>query len=309
MGSALVVVEPEVPAELRVAVQSQAVLGALQRSLCIRAAELREGLREWGFARAATRRTEEMNRDMAKSRELHKTDEQQLLTERSALQADVDQDSVRSRQLRDEQQKLFARTDERRSLLTETQEQVTRLQARSVQSRSALDESARLQDQEAFEFEEAERLIQTRQDQVQHQPAEAAWRSAAAEKLALQSEDQLRKTYIQVDQSKQEFAQFQVAYSALQEAHTNLLAELEAHVGAHKRLKEDHESLNLDLNALAKHYVGLSPDLPGLNLPEATAPVESGTGITAKVDGDPTLPSKPAFMGLQEVHKLFGELP
>merc|ERR1712232_53144 len=167
---------PSIPTELRVAVQSQAVLGALQRSLCIRAAELREGLREWGFARAATGRTEEVNRDMEKSQELNQKEKQEFSAERITLQADIDRDFVESTQLRVEQEQLRARIDESRSKLVEAQELVATLQARASQSRSALEDAIRMQDQEAFDLEEAEKTIQAKQVHVSNQPAEAAWR-------------------------------------------------------------------------------------------------------------------------------------
>merc|ERR1712232_361431 len=136
-----------------------------------------------------------------------------------------------------------------------------------------------------------------KQVHVSNQPAEAAWRGAAAEKLALQSEDQLRKTQIQLEQSKQEFAQFHVAYSVLQEAHVKLESELQTHMEAHLRLKEDHANLNQDLNALARHYVDLLPDLPGMHMPKATAPMEVGAGIAEQVGG---------LVSYEEVMKLQG---
>eukprot|EP00929_Paragymnodinium_shiwhaense_P045205 TRINITY_DN23123_c0_g1_i1.p1 TRINITY_DN23123_c0_g1~~TRINITY_DN23123_c0_g1_i1.p1 ORF type:complete len:511 (+),score=128.31 TRINITY_DN23123_c0_g1_i1:126-1658(+) len=309
-GSAASASAADVPTELRVAVQSQAVLAALQRSLCIRATELREGLREWGFARAATGRTKDINHDMEKSTSQNQREKEAFNTERESLQADLLKENTLLQELRAVYEQAQKRCEEVRSKLASEQGVVTKMQGETSQRKTALDEASKKQDQERFELEEAESSIQTKQSQGEKHPAEAVWRLAAAEKLALQAEDQLRKTQIQFDQSKQELAQFQLAYGVLQDAHSKLVQELAVHEQAHQELKEDHSNLNIDLNALARHYMNLLPDLPGMQMPKSTAPVRVGNGVGSNA-ADPAIPSDPKSLdlGIADVQKMLSSLP
>lgn len=256
------------PQELQMVLQSQAVMTALQRSLCVRAAELREGLRQWGFARGATSRTQ----DMANNFEVTQAERKIEISAHTVDRTSIEQ------QHRDEQAALArARAEHEclRSAHAALVEELRNLRAglealQERRERRLLDivEGQRSHDALSHAVSEASRSLEEKTTELERHPLEAASRVEAAGKLALRSEDQLSRGVAGLCQTQQELSSFREASAALQVAYEQLQRDLDAQLEAHANLKEEYENVGHDLHALAKYYIALVPELPGLTLPE-----------------------------------------
>mmetsp|Transcript_33385 Transcript_33385/g.92191 ORF Transcript_33385/g.92191 Transcript_33385/m.92191 type:complete len:467 (-) Transcript_33385:87-1487(-) len=252
--------------EVQVSLQSQAVLAALQRSLCICAADLREGLRQWSFARNATARTAEMNSGFAMSTAESDSQRDELVLKREQLVKGQCEDALALRDLQEEHSELQNRHRQLVQELSQESDGVEQLKAQRLRVLAAIDETTRSHDTLKFDYAEVCRSLEATRIELQNVPLESARRMNAAEKLALQSEEQARRSSMQLEHTQQELSSFTNAHNTLRADHTTLGHELEALQRARAELKDDHEILGQDLNALAQHYMALLPDLPGLEL-------------------------------------------
>jgi len=272
--------------DLRQALQSQAVIAALQRSLAVRAAEMREGLRQWGFACSATARTQELCKvlesslDDAKQQANKFTKEAaEKLRERSEEASNVQ----RSKQEVGNQQQLHTR------LL----EQLSTLQQRSVALQKERDEKTneaetceRGYDQRMYEHSQAERELETSRAALAEHPAEAERRLTAQKRLVQMANDQLQRSTIQLQQTQAQLSSFQQSHQAVAQSHHALADALGTEKVAFESLRGDHGRMHLELESLARHYVAALPPLPGLEQfsckvdPRTSGLMQSADGLT-----------------------------
>eukprot|EP00928_Gymnodinium_smaydae_P019043 TRINITY_DN17271_c0_g1_i1.p1 TRINITY_DN17271_c0_g1~~TRINITY_DN17271_c0_g1_i1.p1 ORF type:complete len:476 (-),score=156.51 TRINITY_DN17271_c0_g1_i1:165-1592(-) len=272
----------EVATELRAVLQATQVIAALQRSLCVRAAELREDLRQLGFARSATLRTEALSEGLGSARREADVEVSQLAAERERLVQERLADEESLHKLRGEFEALSAEHAALQESLRLEQEEVGELQLQRERCVAAADESARDLDRLRFEHDEVGRLADLKSAQLQSFPVEVASREAAAAKLVAQAEDQSRRAEQQLAQTEQELCSVQDAFATLRSVHDNAGSEFEQRRQAFQMLRDEHDQLNSDLNALARHYLALVPPIPGLN-----APLHDGDSPTAGLPGAP----------------------
>jgi chromosome segregation ATPase len=291
----------QIPHELRVAFQSETVLAALQRTLCIRAAELREALRQWGFALLATRRTEELTREFEASTLDGHRQASDMATEFSKYAEDKIGDNRALSQLREDLGSHREALADCTASLRGEQASVIDQTARRDESKRVLDAASRELDQLSFEHAEMDKALETRRQLSERHPIESSRRSSAAEKLALQAEDQARKGLAQLAQTQRELVSFQAARASVLEFHMAMGDELEAKKRALEELREEHANLNLELNGLARYYLDQLPRLPGImGMPSETAPV-APEDLQQEVDALVLAPGKTR---LHAVHNL-----
>lgn len=273
----------QVPEELRDALQSQAVLSALQRSLTVKATELRESLRQWGFAQGATKRTEELCTNLSGAIPASEAEAYRLEEERSRFVMEREADLTSLARLQAEHDSLRARHEASRSSLASASSGAAELEEQRDRSRTRLEEVAKAHGQQARDHEEAARqLEQLRAEDGQHS-AEVARRRGAAERLVQRSREQANTAARELGQARQELASFKQAHVVLTEAHQVVLRDLDTERAAHGRLEEEHEALNVELNALARHYMDLLPAGMGGGPPSGPAsPLSAAGGLVLR---------------------------
>lgn len=257
----------DMPPELRVALQSEAVLSALQRSLCVRAAELREGLRQWGFAQGAAARTDEMSRGFQSAKEDSAAERSRLERESVQKQTERKHDEQALRELEARTEALCGKYAAAERQFEQEKQELALLRDLRDQRRAQTDSANRERELLQRQHDEAGQQLDSRSEELERHATEEILRSTAGETLAKQSEGQAENSRMQLQQTQQELKSFQEAKTVLQQAHTVLAREMEEQKLMHSNLQEDHENLNLDLNALARHYMTLLPSLPGLDVP------------------------------------------
>jgi len=257
--------ETHMTSELRPALQTQAVLAALQRVLVVRNAELREGLRQWSFSRCATARAKELAEGLSRSisettNECRAIDKDRTQMEDERL---ADTHALAALRATDAQQRH--RYDEAVADHQTACADVASLQVLIENTKDLL----RAVQHDSFRTTEDQKSVQKQIDEHQStlssHPQEAERRTMAAERLATRGADQVVKCTEELAQSQRELSSFRQAHQVLKEAHVNIMAELEAERAAHENFIDEHDSLNFELNALARHYMALLPQ--GLPLP------------------------------------------
>merc|ERR1719491_1462752 len=130
----------QVPAELRPSLQSQAALEALFRSLLVRAAELREGLRQWGFAQSTTERTKDLSNSLARSVGDNASEAATLQAEHSRLTAELKSDRDSHATLKLKTDELQQRHNSLQSELRSTTSCVREMEGQRQRDQNRLDE-------------------------------------------------------------------------------------------------------------------------------------------------------------------------
>lgn len=257
---------PQVPVELRPSLQSQAALEALYRSLLVRAGELREGLRQWGFAQSTTERTKDLSASLARNVRDNGAEAASLRNEQDKLTHEFKADKESFETMRGKVDQLGQRHQETQTQLKNAAADTMRLEERRDIDQRKLDEVVIMCGKLKTAHNEAEDLLDKHYGEIAAHPAEADRRTAAAARLAERAREQVRKTEADVAQTQQEFTSFKQAFEVLKEAHEALKQDLETERETYEQLKEEHENLNNDLNALARHYLDLLPKgLPGID--------------------------------------------
>lgn len=254
---------PLVLPEVRHALRSKAVIVTLQRSLAVKAAEIREGLREWAFTRSAAIRTEELCKFYAGNYS-DATNESHAVEEECGLMK-VEKETAHStiNQFQNENETL---QKELATLLEKRNNEVpSKLQAERNSVKQRFDEFEREHQRLSSEHEYAKKQLDSKNVALNEHDSEATRRAAAAEKLALKAKEQAHLGSVQLEQARHELLSFQQAHAILKEANTVLIDQLVAEEKDIEKLKYDHEKVNLDLNGLARHYMEALPPLPGLD--------------------------------------------
>mmetsp|Transcript_18281 Transcript_18281/g.51756 ORF Transcript_18281/g.51756 Transcript_18281/m.51756 type:complete len:466 (+) Transcript_18281:75-1472(+) len=252
-----------VPLELRHAMRSKAVLTALQRSLCVRAADMRESLKIWGFTRSAALHTQELctsvdgdHRDTEAASVAMEEERKRLRDETEAKRGDLEQ-------LQREHEALQAK----HAVLLEERENglPDRWQAKRNAARHEFEDADRAHWQLTKEHNDEKQQLDTKNIALADHDIEAVRRCAAAQALAQKAEEQARVGRIQLEQAQEELQSFQRALEALKQANDALHDELIVEVKARERLQYDHDKANSELNGLAYHYLDALPLLAGLD--------------------------------------------
>jgi len=251
------------PPEVRNALQSQAVIAALQRSLVVRAAEIREGLRQWGFARSATVRTEGHCKSLAGVQSDATNQTTSLASERDGLTSEYHACGSDLAVRKETFETLQKCHDGMLKDLHEAQQRCEATRARRDTIRKELDELRHTHIRMDSEHDEAGGDVEEKKLALEQHPEEAAKRTEAAEKLVQNTRKQVERSMDQLEQARKELASFQQAYAVLQEAQKTLDSEIETVRASTDTLREDHEKLSDDLNALAKYYVESLPPMLG----------------------------------------------
>lgn len=249
----------QVPAVLRDALQSHAVLATLQRSLTVRAGELREGLRQWGFAQSATKRTDELCISLKASLKSSEVEASHAQVQKQQLKIDTESNSASLAALRMERVRLDERHIAVLAELTAANAQITDFERQCEGIQIELAEVTRLHGRLEQECEELDSQLQ-QQYAVQSQHSEEASRRVnAAEQLVRRSREQAQRAAAELEQTKHELASFHQAYSVLKEARLVMISELEEQRRGNDQLQDAHDELNMELSSLAQHYMDILP--------------------------------------------------
>lgn len=266
-----------VSTEVRDASQSIAVLAAMQRSLTAKAAELREGLRQRGFAQGATKRTDELRSQALDAKSRGDAEASTLQEKRIQLQQERAEHVASLGKLNAEHENLRKSHASLKSDAAGGSKNVDVLSEKRDRCRRSLEQAVKDRGHLQRDYDEASRLLEQRNEENTLHAAESERRRGAAERLMHRSREQANTAAADLSQAKQELASFKQAHAVLTETHQIVLSDLEAEKAAHERLKEDHDELSRDLNALARHYMDLLPE--GMGGPEKYDPA-SPRGMT-----------------------------
>lgn len=258
------VADAEASEEVQRVLQAKAVITVLQHSLIVRAAELREGLRQWSFASTANTRTQDLCDALEKSKADAQEQTQALQLERVQVEVEckalTQEHSSRSGSYRD----LESRHTEHSQELVESQAATKEKQAAHVAISDSLDSLERAHRRLKYEHDEACLTLTSQEKALDGHPAEEQRRLSAAVQLVAKAEEQVRRSHDELRQARQELKSFQQAHAVLKEANASLQEELDMERATTARLSGEREMLSMDLNALARHYLDALPPLPGL---------------------------------------------
>jgi len=273
--------------DIRNAFQTQVVLNALQRSLAVRAAEIREGLRQLGFARSATCRTQELCNLAERNHGENLTKASSLDQEQQELTKEETTDTATLSNLKQEHGMLQERQATLLNELNQTTETLSEMQAEHHAARELLEMAEQSKLELQLEFEDAERELQSQQTALNEHPGEADRRLTAMKRLAQRAEEQAQKTLRDLEQTQLQLITFQQAHRHLQDAHQILQQHMDVQNEAHQNLKDEHEKMNLDLGALARNYLAELPPLPG-----TVHPSKPGSPGSVSVASPPSPPAR-----------------
>jgi chromosome segregation ATPase len=247
---------------LRDALQNHAVLAALQQSLAVRAAELREGLRQWGFSQVATKRTKAHSDELENTIKETEGRRNKVMADLSRMNNDREVEIANLTALQRKHASLQTTSGALDSQLDDASKRAASLEEKrtSAQGHLQVKEQARLQ----FEMphEEVERKLENLKAERSELEEESKRRLAAGKRLVERSREQAQKAAMGLEQAQQEFSSFQHAHTVLKEAHGLLGQSLQTEKAAHTQLEDQHEALNAELTALAHHYMSLLPVAP-----------------------------------------------
>jgi len=282
--------DPKVSDEIRNAFQSQVVLNALQRSLSVRAAEIREGLRQLGFASSATSRTRELCSLAEKNHGDNLTKASLLDQEQQNLTEERKTDNITLVNLKEEHGVLQQRQAKLLGELNQMNENLIEIQVEHHAARELFEMAEQSKLELQLEFEDAERELESQTTALNEHPGEADRRLTAMKRLAQRAEEQAQRTLGDLEQTQLQLITFQQAHRHLQDAHRILTQHMDVQKEAHQNLKDEHEKMNLDLGALARNYLAELPPLPG-----AVHPSKPGSPSSVSVASAP--PPPPARRG------------
>lgn len=276
---------------LRRMLQSEAVVVTLQRSLVARAAELREGLRQWAFARRATADAEELCQGLRSSEAEHVAERQQASTERDEAVMEQQASAATLSSLRRGHADHSKRSDDSERQLLLANSEFSRLQASRTSLSLQLNEKKRALTKLRSEHDEAALVLASQQASNDNFEQEASRRAGAAQRLALKGQAQAERSAQELEQARRELSSVKQAHALLREAHGAIGNETELERRKHLRLVAEHAALKADLEALANHYLALLPAFLPSELQEEAPPLHTkGADNPAHVPASPALP-------------------
>jgi len=251
--------------EIRQAYQSELVLLALQKSLSVRAAGMRESLRQLGFAHGATVRTEQLCQVATGDQTSNESRAAEFLAEQGRVVGDQEAERGKLAQLDADHKELQQRQRALREKLENEEGALNSLHERRRVDQEQLDAARLAHEELTRKHEEAARELEAQRAALDQHPEEAKRRSSAAERLALLAEDQTRRSLEELQQMQEQLISYQKAHRALQQSYAQLLDFLEAEKKSFGQLKAQHEKQGCELTALARAYMAAIPELPGLD--------------------------------------------
>jgi hypothetical protein len=274
--------DTKVSDEIRNAFQSQVVLNALQRALSVRAAEIREGLRQLGFARSASSRTQDLCSLAERNHGDNLTKASSLDQEQKELMEEEKSDTTTLASLKDEHAVLQQRQAKLSADLNQMNDNLIETQAEHHAARELFEMAEQSKLELQLEFEDVGRELESQRTALNEHPGEADRRLTAMNRLAQRAEEQAQKTLNDLEQSQISLITFQQAHRHLQDANQLLTQHLGVQKDAHQNMKDEHEKMNLDLGALARNYLAELPPLPG-----AVQPSKPGSPSIVSVASQP----------------------
>jgi len=256
--------DAELEPALADAARSQAAAAAAQRSVVVQAAEIREGLRQWGLARAACARVNAARGELAEAKRSSADRDAQaraecraLLEERQERQRDVAALAADVEARRRQHGRLVER---RRAVEDHLEELRTSHVSASRQSEEALRRKAQVSVESAQAGEELESALLA----LREHEAEASRRRSAARTLTQRAADQVDRGMAELLQTQRQLISFRQAHAALREALKTTTQQLEWEREYEQSLKADHEITNLSLEALASGYLEALHEIAGV---------------------------------------------
>lgn len=251
--------EAPLPNNLRVALQSKAVLSALTKSLALHVEELHTGLRQWSFACCTLARTEEL----MSSLQQNMADLKKELAELAGEHEQITRQDQADKETRIETASNYQQFQSRHGTLLADLKAVVDNSCDLEAKRTAALERKELflHQQEAMTLEqaEAERDLQAERIALSAHAVEGETRVIAAGKLLRRAQDQAEHDAAELMRVKQEAECFHQAFAVLKTNHDKLEGELSEERNSLQRLQDDHDELNYHLNALANHYAKAMP--------------------------------------------------
>lgn len=274
--------------ELRPGLQAQAVLAALQASLVIRAAELREGLRQWSFTCSARARADELCRGLEQSEregreqiEACRAESAELGEEHEERSSDLVMATVRHSAL----QRKHEETGEKMQGTTAASEDL-RAGCEAARTRAVIFRDTH--ERTRLEHDEVCRQLEGKQAELEEFPAQAERRGAAAARLLQRGVEHVEQCKHDLETAREELESFRKAHEVLQEAHAQVGAQLAKEQAILLDLREAHDHLGSDLNLLAKHYLDALP--PGLFGGERLGHASLGQTMVSPTNAGPHQP-------------------
>mmetsp|Transcript_24390 Transcript_24390/g.56212 ORF Transcript_24390/g.56212 Transcript_24390/m.56212 type:complete len:484 (-) Transcript_24390:47-1498(-) len=239
---------------LQQAQESRAVLAALLRSLSTHSVELREGLKQWSFARHMNNHTQEAILSLADKEMISTRATAELLDEHNTIDKEGKALLARRDAVRKELSELQTRHEAAQQKGNDVDGKNSSLQDSYIRHKTSMEEARRAHERLMLEGGEAESELGARSSELEAFPAEAAKKVAAASKLVDNMQAQAQKVEDELVVVRGEFASLQQAHSTLQQAYAAVQVELDETRQVYQSLRDTHDMLNRELSALAKHY-------------------------------------------------------
>jgi len=231
----------------------------------VRAAEIREGLRQWGFAQNATLRTKELIQALEADLARDSSQSTSLAEEHGALQRDHEVDTVGLKDKKDTVDLLGSKQTLLAEGLAAAREATRRLQEQVNEQLKLVEDTNHRHKQLKVEHEEVCQYIESHQAALGKHTTEAERRTTAAQRLAQRADEQAEKTLHDLKQTQCQLDSFKQANIAVKEAQRLLGEQLRTERLGCEDLALEHSVLHLELDALARHYIEALPMLPGVD--------------------------------------------
>lgn len=272
----------EVPDALRLVCTSQGVITALAHSLAVRAGEMRENLRQWSFARSATTRIEELKNGLETDLRNLTARSKKLAAERDELRKTKQAGAAELEKERELARLLESRQEVLQKSQTSVQESHHKLQEMIESQSRQLEEADRLHKRTDIEHILVNRHVESVQSSLANHAEEVDRRGSAARQLAVRAAEQADKAEQDLREAHWQLESFRQANSAYLEAQAILGDRIKAEREAIETTKEEYDTMEMQLEALAENYLAALPTLPGLEeiiqAPGLTGPT-SVTGL------------------------------
>lgn len=236
----------KIPEELRKGAHTQVLFATMQRQLSTRASELRTILRDISLLRAARRHTQDTCDELSgRGTRIRIQAEQDASEEVDALTLEQAQSDI------DNFLASLASVD---ALLFQEHDAIIQLQDND-ESKKRLEILTFMVDRLRFRHSQVSGHLEKHVKLLQDLQTEATQRIAAKELLAFQSQAQLDFASSELEMAHTEVQNLKQAVMDLQASNVRIEEQLAAERSYCKQLRDDRQTIDLQLNDLAKHYM------------------------------------------------------
>mmetsp|Transcript_44219 Transcript_44219/g.127785 ORF Transcript_44219/g.127785 Transcript_44219/m.127785 type:complete len:479 (+) Transcript_44219:45-1481(+) len=261
----------EVAGALRSACVSHSVVVALHSALTVRVGELREGLRQWGFAQGASARTAELTEALRADMQAGAQLAEEWAVEQAKLSAEHQDALSKLEQTKQRNATLLSKHELFCERVRTTRERSMKLEADSSEKLREIGETKERHAQLKYEYEQAAARLEVVKTALAEHPAEAERRVGAAEALAKRMQEEASRGLEELSQLQSQAACYQQAHGMLKQASAALDAQILSERAAQDALREEQERMSSELEAMARHYLAALPPLPGPDRPLSPA--------------------------------------